>query len=40
MILKSFFRAAVGILMSFSQFLPAHAAAPEEQRIEAVKVGS
>ncbi len=38
MIRNSFFSAAVVILMSFSQASLAHAAAPEEQLIEAVKV--
>lgn len=38
MILKFFFSAAVVILMSFCRASSAHAAAPEEQLIEAVKV--
>ena len=38
MIRKSFFSAAVAILMSFCQASLAHAAGPEEQLIEAVKV--
>jgi hypothetical protein len=38
MILISFFSAAVAILMLFCQASSAHAAAPEEQLIEAVKV--
>jgi hypothetical protein len=38
MIRKSFFSAAVSILMSFCLGSSAHAAAPEEQLIEAVKV--
>ena len=38
MIRISFFSAAVAILLSFSQGSSAHAAAPEEQLIEAVKV--
>jgi hypothetical protein len=38
MIRLSFFSAAVAILMSFCQASSAHAAGPEEQLIEAVKV--
>jgi hypothetical protein len=38
MIRISFFTAAVAILMSFCQGWSAHAAGPEEQLIEAVKV--
>jgi hypothetical protein len=38
MIRISFFSAAVAILMLFCQASSAHAAAPEEQLIEAVKV--
>ena len=38
MILKSFFTAAAVILMSFCQGSSAHAAAPEEQLVDAVKV--
>jgi hypothetical protein len=38
MIRKSFFSAVIFILMSFCQASSAHAAAPEEQLIEAVKV--
>jgi hypothetical protein len=38
MIRITFFSAAVAILMSFCQAPSAHAAAPEEQPIEAVKV--
>jgi hypothetical protein len=38
MVRKSAFSAAFAILMSFCQASPAHAAGPEEQLIEAVKV--
>jgi hypothetical protein len=38
MIRHAFFSAVVAILMSFCQGSSAHAAAPEEQLIEAVKV--
>jgi hypothetical protein len=38
MIRISFFSAAIAILMSFCQVSSAHAAAPEEQLVETVKV--
>jgi len=38
MIRKSFFTAAVILLMAFCQSSSAHTAAPEEQFIEAVKI--